>query len=207
MNILAAASPALKRLFERVGKPRIHNLPDLLKPGGTGAVIVCNHTGWADGLWMGYAVYPRPLRHLSKQELFASSLTRWVMEQSGSIAIDRTDPSPSSIKTAIELLHRGEIMLVFPSGTRSKESGKFKRGAATIALHAQVPIVPAYYDGPEHMRVAHLIGRPHVNVTFGDIIATAGRPIDRHSATLITRQIEDEIEALKSAFDGRLHAA
>ena len=206
MNILAAASPALMKLFERVGKPRIHNLPDLLKPGGTGAVIVCNHVGWADGLWMGYAVYPRPLRFLSKQELFASSMSKWVMEQGGSIAIDRTDPSPSSIRAAIDLLHRGEIMLVFPSGTRSNESGTFKRGAATIALRAQVPIVPAYYEGPEKMRVGHLIGRPQINVTFGDIIATAGRPIDRYSAKIITRLMQDEIQALRSTADARLLA-
>lgn len=207
MNMLAVASPALKKLFECVGKPRIHDLPALLKPGGTGAVIVCNHVGWADGLWLGYAVYPRPLRHLAKQELFTTSLSKWIMEQGGSIAIDRTDPTPSSIKAAIDLLHRGEIMLVFPSGTRSKEAVTFKRGAATIALHAQVPIVPAYYQGPGHMSVAHLIGRPKVTVTFGDIIVTTGRPIDRPSATSITRQIEVEIAALQSASDARLQAA
>ena len=207
MNMLAVASPALKKLFECVGKPQIYDLPALLKPGGAGAVIVCNHVGWADGLWMGYAVHPRPLRHLAKQELFATSLSKWIMVQGGSIAIDRTGPSPSSIKAAIDLLHRGEIMLVFPSGTRNKVGASFKRGAATIALHAQVPIVPAYYEGPDHMSVTHLVGRPRVTVKFGDIIVTAGRPVDRSSATNLTRQIEDEIAALQSASDARPQAA
>ena len=207
MKILAAASPALKLLFERVGKPQIHNLPDLLRPGGGGAVIVCNHIGWADGLWMGYAVYPRPLRYLSKQELFASPLSRWVLEQGGSIPIDRSDPTPRSIRSAIELLHRGEIMLIFPSGTRGKEIAAFKRGAATIALHAQVPIVPACYEGPEQMHIAHLIGRPRVNVTFGEAIQTAGRPADRDTATAITRQIQDQVEDLATASNTRLLAA
>jgi 1-acyl-sn-glycerol-3-phosphate acyltransferase len=129
------------------------------------------------------------------------------MEQGGSIPINRSDPSPSSIRAAIELLLRGEIILIFPGGTRSSAGTAFKRGAASIALHAQVPIVPAYYDGPKQMQVAHLVGRPSVKVTFGVPIATAGRPIDRHSTTLITRQIEDEVEALKSASDRQLQAA
>ena len=207
MNLLAVASPALKRLFERFGKPQIHNLPDLLGAGGSGAVIVCNHIGWADPLWLGYAVYPRPLRYLSKQELFASPLSRWVMEQGGSIPIERSDPSPSSIKMAIDVLHRGEIILIFPSGTRGPEAAIFKRGAATIALHAQVPIVPALYEGPRQMRVAHLLDRPRIKVTFGTPIVTAGRPVDRQTANALTQQLQAEVEDLRWTATGQSQAA
>ena len=55
MNVLAAISPGLKVLFERVGKPEIVNRPDLFRSVGAGAVIACNHVGWADSLWMAYA--------------------------------------------------------------------------------------------------------------------------------------------------------
>ena len=47
---------------------------------------------------MAYAMYPRQLRYMSKQELFSPSLSRWVLEHAGSIPIDRVDPSPSSIR-------------------------------------------------------------------------------------------------------------
>jgi 1-acyl-sn-glycerol-3-phosphate acyltransferase len=67
MNVLAAISPTLKVLFERVGKPEIVNRPDLFRSGGAGAVIACNHVGWADSLWMAYAVYPRQLRYMLKK--------------------------------------------------------------------------------------------------------------------------------------------
>lgn len=63
MNVLAVISPGLKLLFERVGKREVINQPDLFRFGGTGAVIVCNHAGWADSLWMAYAVDPRQLRY------------------------------------------------------------------------------------------------------------------------------------------------
>ena len=105
MNVLTAISPGLKVLFERVGKPEIVNRPDLFRFGGAGAVIACNHVGWADSLWMAYAVYPRQLRYMSKEELFGSTLSRWVLTHGGSVPIDRADPSPSSIKTAADMLH------------------------------------------------------------------------------------------------------
>lgn len=89
MNVLTVVSPGLKVLFERVGKPEVINRPDFFRLGGTGAVIACNHVGWADSLWLAYAVYPRQLRYMSKQELFGPSLSRWVLEHVGSIPIAR----------------------------------------------------------------------------------------------------------------------
>ena len=59
MNVLAVTSPTLKVIFERIGKPEVLNRPDFLRLSGTGAVIACNHVGWADSLWMAYAMYPR----------------------------------------------------------------------------------------------------------------------------------------------------
>ena len=106
MNVLAVISPGLKVLVERVGKPEIVNRPNLFRSGGAGAVIACNHVGWADSLWMAYAVYPRQLRYMSKEELFNSTLSRWVLTHGGSLPIDRADPSPSSIKTAVDMLQQ-----------------------------------------------------------------------------------------------------
>ena len=204
MNMIAVASPAIKLLFERVGRPEVHNRPALLLPGGAGAVIVCNHAGWVDSLWMTYAVYPRPLRHMSKRELFSSSLARWFLEQGGSVPIDRTDPSPSSIKSAVDLLRNGELLLVFPAGTR-KENALFKRGAATIALHARVPIVPARYEGPKTMHLSHLLGRPRISVKFGAVITTDGLSPDRSAASALTARLQTSIEDLRSVSSAQLY--
>ena len=67
MKVLAVISPGLMVLFERVGKPEIVNRPNLFRSGGAGAVIACNHVGWADSLWMAYAIYPRQLRYSQKK--------------------------------------------------------------------------------------------------------------------------------------------
>jgi 1-acyl-sn-glycerol-3-phosphate acyltransferase len=207
MNILAVVSPGLKVLFERLGKPKVINRPDFFRYGGTGAVIACNHVGWADSLWMAYAVYPRQLRYMSKQELFGSTLSRWVLEQGGSVPINRAGPSPSSIKTAVDILQRGEIILIFPSGTRSQEDLAFKRGAATVALHARVPLVPAFFQGPKQMQVAHLVRRPLIRVAFGSPIPTAELPIGKRTTIDLTQQLQAAIGELQSIANSRLSAA
>ncbi len=201
MNMLKIVAPGLKMLFGRVGRPEIVNQPELLRPGGTGAIIACNHVGWADGLWIAYAVHPRLIRHMSKQELFASPITKWVMEQAGSISLNRSDPSPSSIKAAVDALKQGEVLLIFPSGSRNNEMTAFKRGAATIALQARVPLVPAFYEGPAQMQMAHLMDRPRVRLTFGAPIATDRLPLGKDTITSLTSELEAAIRGLKASAD------
>jgi len=207
MSVLTVVSPGLKVLFERIGKPEIINQPEVLRLGGTGAVIACNHVGWADSLWVAYAVYPRQLRYMSKEELFNSLLTRWVLQHGGSIAIDRAEPSPSSIKTAIDILRGGEIMLIFPSGTRSGESADFKRGAATVALHARVPLVPAFYQGAKQMHIAHVVHRPRIRLTFGVPIPTTLLPLGKETTAVLTRQLEAAVGELRSVANSDLAPA
>ncbi len=207
MNVLAAISPGLKILFERVGKPEVINRPEFLQFGRTGAVIACNHVGWADSLWMAYAVYPRQLHYMSKKELFGPTLSRWVLTHGGSLPIDRADPSPSSIKTAVDMLQHGEIILIFPSGTRSEDNITFKRGAATIALHARVPLVPAFFQGPKQMQVAHLLHRPPIRITFGSPIPTAELPFVKGATIDLTRQLQVAIGELRSIAGTKLSAA
>ncbi len=205
MNLLKAVSPGLKVLIDRAGKLEIINRPDLLQLGRPGAIIACNHVGWADSIWLANAVYPRQLRYMSKHGLFDPPLARWVLEHAGSIPIDRVKPSLSSIKTAVDILQHGEIILIFPSGTRSETNIAFKRGAATIALHARVPLVPAFYQGPTNIEVAHLINRPRVRVTFGAPIPTAALNFEKETIIALTRQLRTAIDELRSIANVELY--
>jgi 1-acyl-sn-glycerol-3-phosphate acyltransferase len=74
MNVLTVILPGLKILFERLGKPEVINRPDFSRLGGAGAVIACNHVGWADSLWVAYAVYPKQLRYIFKRSVVQRSL-------------------------------------------------------------------------------------------------------------------------------------
>ena len=142
-----------------------------------------------------------------KAGAFGSTLSRWVLEHGGSVPIDRADPSPSSIKTAVDILRHGEIILIFLSGTRSEENIAFKRGAAMVALHARVPLVPAFFQGPKQMQVAHLLHRPLIRVTFGSPIPTEELHIGRKTTIDLTRQLQAAIGELRSIADSVQFAA
>src|SRR5712692_8574773 len=118
MNVLTIVSPGLKVLFERAGKPEVINRPEVLRLSGTAAVIACNHIGWVDSLWVAYAVYPRQLRYMSKQELFNSRVAKWILEQGGSFAVDREVPPWSRFTPAFHLF-LPSIKVLMTCGSRT----------------------------------------------------------------------------------------
>jgi 1-acyl-sn-glycerol-3-phosphate acyltransferase len=129
------------------------------------------------------------------------------LHHGGSIPIDRARPSPSSIKAAVDILRHGGLILIFPSGTRKGENIAFKRGAATVALHAQVPLVPAFFQGPHYVQAGHLLRRPAIRVAFGSPIPTVALPVGKHTTIELTRQLEAEVGKLRSTTEFRLAAA
>ncbi len=66
-----------------------------------------------------------------------------------------------------------------------------------VALHAGVPLVPAFYQGPNDVRIAHLVQRPRVQVTFGTPILTAGLPLRKQTTMALTRQLQAAIGELR----------
>lgn len=135
-------------------------------PEKDGYVIACTHTGWVDILWLGVSVLPKKINYMAKKELFASGGLKWLMESLKAFPVDRENPGPSSIKIPRKLIKEGEIVGIFPSGTRSSEDVPLKRGAVTIASYAKAPIVPAAYDGPNNFKELFRFQRP--KIIFGD---------------------------------------
>ncbi|HLR22596.1 MAG TPA: lysophospholipid acyltransferase family protein [Pseudogracilibacillus sp.] len=137
-------------------------------PENEGFVIACTHTGWVDILWLGISILPLKIHYMAKKELFESGFLNWLMNALNAFPVDRENPGPSSIKTPVRLIKSGEIVGVFPSGTRTSEDVPLKRGAVTIASHAKCKIVPAAYDGPNNFKELLKWKRP--NVIFGEPI-------------------------------------
>jgi 1-acyl-sn-glycerol-3-phosphate acyltransferase len=188
----------LKALLSRFGRVTVHGAEHL--DGPEGKVVVCNHVGWADPLWVGYSALPRTLHQMAKKELFDKPIVGWFVRSGGGFPIDRARPSASTIKQVISLVQEGKLVLIFPQGTRTRAQAEAKRGAATIALHAKGQVVPALYEGPEQIRFIHLFRRPAIRVSFGaPIEISPDTPTEKDEAMRLTSEIDKAMNALSCA--------
>lgn len=188
----------LKALLSRFGRVTVSGAEHL--DGPEGKVVVCNHVGWADPLWVGYSALPRTLHQMAKKELFDKPIIGWLVRNGGGFPIDRARPSASTIKQVISLVQDGRLVLIFPQGTRNRAQAEAKRGAATIALHAKGRVVPALYEGPEQIRFIHLFRRPAIRVSFGaPIEISPDAPTDKEESMRLTVEIDKAMNAMSCA--------
>ena len=121
----------------------LENLP----PEG-GYVLAANHTSSFDPWPLGVPLWPRRfLRFMAKSELYWWPLTL-VLNRVGAFPVRRGQHDTVAIETAVRLAREGNVVAMFPEGTR-RTKGLVKRfearprsGAARIALEAGVPLVP-----------------------------------------------------------------
>ena len=186
-------------LFARLQAIGLENIP-----GDQGFVIVSNHVGWVDPLWIGLSIWPRAVSPMAKKELFAAWPLRFILAQLGAFPVTRGAAAPSEIRRPLEILQNRGVVLVFPGGTREAQLSGVKRGAATIAVTAGVPVLPIYFDGPGHVRLRDIFRRRTASILIGHPIPTAGSGEmgreHRKQAVLDTvKLIEDRLKQLGTA--------
>jgi len=134
-----------------------------LRAGGTdnlpqgGFVLAANHTSNFDPWALGIPLFPRrQLRFMAKSELF-NPILKPILVGGGAFPVRRGDADVDAIHRAIELVEDGQIVVMFPEGTRRKKGLRKKyearahTGTARIALAANVPLVPAAIKGTDRL--------------------------------------------------------
>lgn len=117
-----------------------------LPPEGA-AIICCNHLSFWDPPVIGYLV-PRKIRYMAKADLFRIPLFGSMISHLGAFPVKRGGVSKQSIRLSLELLENGEMLLIFPEGTRNLDGRETaKRGAVNLAFKSGAPIVPAAIQG------------------------------------------------------------
>lgn len=130
-------------LLYRIKVEGLDNLP------GNGGVILCaNHRSLWDPVLMGCSV-GRKVRFMAKEELFKVPVLGMLIRSLGAFPVKRGKADIESIKTALTLLKEGNVLGMFPEGTRVRKGRKSdaKAGAALIAVKSGVPIVPMAISG------------------------------------------------------------
>lgn len=104
------------------------------------AIIAANHIALFDPFAVGQAT-PRRVHFMAKKELFRTPLGRWFNTTGNAFPVDRSRPDLGAIRTALRILQAGQILVMFPQGTRGGEAAR--GGIGMIALRAKAPVVPA----------------------------------------------------------------
>jgi 1-acyl-sn-glycerol-3-phosphate acyltransferase len=129
---------------------------------------------------------------MAKQELFIFKPLGWLLKSAGCIPIKRGKTDISSIKTCINILKQGNVLGIFPEGTRKKAgiNSKPKTGAALLSLSTGIPIIPIGISSTYKLfkPVKIVIGKPKYN----DIIE---KP-DKETLDKITNEVMEKINEL-----------
>ncbi|MEZ3160896.1 lysophospholipid acyltransferase family protein [Microbacterium sp. BWT-B31] len=171
-------------------------------PAEGAAILASNHLSFVDSIFLPIMI-DRPVSFLAKSDYFTGRglrgwATRLFFKGTGQIPIDRSggQASEASLNTGLQVLGRGDLLGIYPEGTRSPD-GKLYRGRtgiARMALEARVPVVPVVMvDADTMMPIGTKIPRVvRVGVVIGeplDFSRYAGMEDDRY----ILRSITDEI--------------
>ena len=136
-------------------------------PAEGGAILCANHTHYKDLMLICYKL-KRKVRWLAKAELFRFQPFASLITRLGAFPVNRGKSDRSAVKTIYELLGKGEVVGIFPEGTRVRGNSskpEIKRGFVSFALKAKVPIYPvsiAFRSGP--FRKCHMFSR--IDVIF-----------------------------------------
>lgn len=188
----------------RVMKPLMHRMWNLditgldNIPAVGPALLAPNHLSFLDSPFT-MSLMPRRTLAVGKAEYMDDWKTKYFFPATGMIPLDRSggDASQVALDAAAAALKRGDLFLIYPEGTRTRDGylHKGKTGVARLALRTGAPIIPIGLVGTDRIQPPD-----RTMPKFGEACGIhVGRPIDvsryrnRVDDRLILRQITDEV--------------
>ena len=188
--------PLLRLLF----RPWVRGMQNI--PSNGAAILASNHLSFSDSIFLPLQTR-RPVVFLAKSEYFTGkglkgALSRWFFKSTGQLPIDRSGgkASEASLNTGLKVLAQGQLLGIYPEGTRSPDGRLFRgrTGIARMVLEAKVPVIPVAMIDTEKVQP---IGKRLPRIRRIGIIV--GEPLDFSRFTgmegdrIVLRAITDEI--------------
>jgi 1-acyl-sn-glycerol-3-phosphate acyltransferase len=145
-------------------------------PAAGGVLVVSNHQSHLDPMLVGIGC-PRRLNYVARETLFRFAPFGWLIHSVGAFPIDRDGIGLGGIKESLKRLKRGEMVLIFPEGTRSRDGrmAPFRPGFTALAVRSGAAILPVAVDGAFQVwpRWRRFPGRGRIRVHYGAPILPA----------------------------------
>jgi pantoate ligase / CMP/dCMP kinase len=160
-------------------------------------ILAANHASNADPVVLGAVLtlnLGRRMHWLAKKEIFDWPIIGWMARNGGIHPVDRSTADIEAFRTARRILDEGQVLFVFPEGTRSPDGGlqRARDGLAMLALRTGAPIVPIAIAGSDKVwPKGQKLPRPG-----GRITVTVGRPFN----------LADEVPAAAGGREGKAAA-
>jgi 1-acyl-sn-glycerol-3-phosphate acyltransferase len=188
--------PVLRLLF----RPWVTGLEHVPERGG--AILASNHLSFSDSVFLPL-VLDRRVTFLAKSDYFTGQgakgrATALFFRLADQLPVDRTGgrASEAALRTGLKVLRRGELLGIYPEGTRSPDGRLYrgKTGVARMALEGGVPVLPvAMVDTAK----AQPIGRKIPNIVRVGVRIGAPLDFSRYEGMeddrFVLRAITDEI--------------
>lgn len=112
-----------------------------------GRVVVMNHTSMLDPVIVICSLYyhGKRVRAIAKSEFYTNTFVSWIFSRAGTIPIKRGTADLKAVRRAQAALRRGEVVLIFPEGTRIKSDDQpvtIHGGFSLMAQMAKAPVQP-----------------------------------------------------------------
>jgi 1-acyl-sn-glycerol-3-phosphate acyltransferase len=139
-----------KTIFKVFYRCRVYGVENIPKSGG--AIVAPNHISFFDPPLSG-STMKRPLHFMAKKELFSIPIFGWIIKQTNAFPVKRRSLDVLAVRHAFHILKKGQLLLMFPEGTRSKNGkiGKARAGVGMVACIAQVPLIPVKIENTNAM--------------------------------------------------------
>jgi 1-acyl-sn-glycerol-3-phosphate acyltransferase len=195
------SAPVLRRAFQLHPEGVEH------VPASGPAILTPNHLSFLDPFFVVMSV-DRRITFIGKAEYIDSWTTRWFVELGGGIPVRREDgaQAQTSLAAGESVLESGELVGVFPEGTRSPHGRlyKGKTGAARMALEVGCPIIPVGIRGAGEVlpKEAKIPKVTRVDVHFGRPMSV---PEEAREDRGVLRSFTDELMQAIGSLSGQTY--
>lgn len=161
-------------------------------------LIYGNHISVIDPVFIVTTFINRNTFYMGKVELFKNPALNWFFRAIGGFPVKRGKADMVAIRECVKHIKQGDIMVIFPEGTRNKGSfenlQQFHNGASLVLYNAKAPALPVYIENKKRMRMFSF-----TKIHIGKLIDTSeytNQKLSSDNLNAITERLKDEMENL-----------